>query len=37
VIAIFAAYPKDYSAGALATLEQIWETLNSATQPTKKR
>jgi len=37
VIAIFAAYPKDYSAGALATLEQIWEMLSSATQPTRKR
>jgi len=37
VIAIFASYPKDYSGGALATLEKVWETLSSATQLTGKR
>lgn len=37
VIAIFAAYPRNHSAGMRATLEQVWETLGSATQPSGKR
>lgn len=36
VIAIFAAYPANRSANMLATLEQIWETIGSATQPAAK-
>ncbi|MEF8747676.1 MAG: serine hydrolase [Candidatus Accumulibacter propinquus] len=37
VIAIYAAYPRDHTAGMRATLEQIWDTLASATQPIGKR
>ena len=37
VIAIFAAYPRNHAAGMRATLEQIWDTLASATQPMGKR
>ena len=37
VIAILAAYPRDHSAGMRATLERIWDTLASATQPIGKR
>ncbi|WP_300453205.1 serine hydrolase [Accumulibacter sp.] len=37
VIAIFAAYPRNHTAGMRATLEQIWESLASATQPISKR
>lgn len=37
VIAIFSAYPKDSSPAMLATLEQIWENVGSASQPNKKR
>lgn len=37
VIALFASYPRDRSAGMLATLEQVWEKLASATQPAGKR
>lgn len=37
VIAIFAAYPRDHSAGLRATLEQVWDALGSATQATSKR
>lgn len=36
VIAIFSAYPKNRSAGMLATIEQVWETLGAATQPSRK-
>jgi len=37
VIALFAAYPKSNSPAMLATLEQIWEQVVSATQPSNKR
>ena len=37
VIAIFAAYPGNRSANMLATLEQIWEKVDLATQPATKR
>ena len=37
VIAIFAAYPSNRSANMLATLEQIWEKVDLATQPAAKR
>jgi hypothetical protein len=37
VIAIFAAYPRDQSAGMRATLEQVWDTLGAATQPGGRR
>ena len=37
VIAIFASYPGNRSANMLATLEQIWDAISSATQPTAKR
>ncbi|MCM8623314.1 MAG: serine hydrolase [Candidatus Accumulibacter sp.] len=37
VIAIFAAYPRKHSAGMRATLEQVWDMLGSATQPSGKR
>ena len=37
VIAIFASYPKRSSAGMLAALEQVWETLSVASQPPPKK
>ncbi|HPU81213.1 hypothetical protein [Accumulibacter sp.] len=37
VIAIFAAYPRNQSAGMRATLEQVWDTLGAATQPGGRR
>lgn len=37
VIAIFASYPKNRSAAMLATLEKIWDVLDSATQSSGKR
>ena len=37
VIAIFAAYPGNRSANMLATLEQIWEKIDLATQQATKR
>ena len=37
VIALFAAYPKSSSPAMLATLEQIWDQVVSATQPNNKR
>ena len=37
VIALYSSYPKEYSPGLLATLEQLWEAVGSATQPGRKR
>jgi len=37
VIALYASYPKEYSPSMLATLEQLWEAVGSATQPARKR
>ena len=37
VIAIFAAYPKTNSPAMRATLQEIWESVSSATQPNNKR
>ena len=37
VVALFASYPKEYSPSLMATLEQLWEAVGAATQPTKKR
>jgi CubicO group peptidase (beta-lactamase class C family) len=37
VVALFAAYPKSNSPAMLATLEQIWDQVVSATQPNNKR
>ena len=37
VIALFASYPMEYSPSLMATLEQLWEAVGAATQPTKKR
>lgn len=37
VVALYSSYPKEYSPGLLATLEQLWEAVGSATQPARKR
>ena len=37
VIALYASYPKEHSPSMLATLEQLWEAVGSATQPARKR
>ena len=37
IVALYASYPKEYSPSMLATLEQIWEAVGSATQPARKR
>jgi CubicO group peptidase (beta-lactamase class C family) len=37
VIALFASYPRSHSGGMLATLEQVWERIDLATQPVVKR
>jgi len=37
VIALYASYPKEYSPSMLATLDQLWEAVGSATQPARKR
>ena len=37
VIVLYSSYPKEYSPSMLATLEQLWEAVGSATQPGRKR